>query len=195
MYIPDNSSKTTLVGTKTGFSDVEYGAQPALSIEYSKDGLKAIQPYFKSNLSTVNGLHISQVVKNVEVQKGQRSLRKPNGEYRRFWLWSLEKTEPTKLTVQFKAEYENGTEGILLPVIADIVDGIASMEWVAWYGPEYDSARVRIVVDASKLPATGKLTFGDNGEIHSSLLEKANRVRNVNKGLHITQFADYGVIS
>lgn len=195
MYIPDNSSKTTLVGTKTGFSDVEYGAQPALSIEYSKDGLKAIQPYFKSNLSTVNGLHISQVVKNVEVQKGQRSLRKPNGEYRRFWLWSFEKTAPTKLTVQFKAEYENGTEGILLPVVADIVDGIASMEWVAWYGPEYDSARVRIVVDASKLPATGKLTFGDNGEIHSSLLEKANRVRNVNKGLHITQFADYGVSS
>ena len=143
----------------------------------------------------MSGLHIAQVVKHVEVQKGQRSLRKPNGEYRRFWIWSFEKTAQSKLTVQFKAEYENGTEGIPLPVVADIVDGIASMEWVAWYGPEYDSARVRIIVDASKLPATGKLTFGDNGEIHSSLLEKADRVRNVNKGLQITHFEDYGVSS
>lgn len=195
-YIPDNSPQKVVSGTENGFSEVEYSMPSGLSVEYSKDGLRAIQPYFKSNLPTINGLHISQVVKHVEVQKGQRSLRKPNGEYRRFWIWSLEKTAQSKLTVQFKAEYENGTEGILLPITADIIGGVASMEWVAWYGGSaYDTARVRVVVDASKLPATGKLTFRDGGEIHSSLLEKADRVRNVNKGLQITQFADYGVSS
>ncbi|MCU4307585.1 hypothetical protein KTH02_01685 [Acinetobacter radioresistens] len=194
-YTPDNSNTATLaepLSSPDGFNRIEYGVPSAISIDRTKGEARAITPYFKSGLGTVKGLHISQIVKHVEIQKGHNSLiNKLTGLPRRFIITAVKKSANGYVEVLVSSETE---DGVLQPAINAFTlpdaDGYVRIEWVR--SQDTDPVKVRAVIDPSQI-AVETLTFGDAGEIHPSIVEKANKVANVNKGVAITDYIDCGV--
>ena len=196
-YFPDNNNMDAIakpLSTVDGFKRIDYGVPSAITIDRTKGEAKAITPYFKSGLGTVNGLHIAQVVKHVEIQKGHNSLiNKLTGLPRRFIISSIYKASNGNMNVSISSETE---DGVLQPPLAGQVslpassDGYVRIEWVR--SQDSDPIKVRVVIDPSQLRA-GTWVFDDNGEIHPSIVEKANLVPNVNKGVVITEYIDCGV--
>jgi hypothetical protein len=56
-----------------------------------------------------------------------------------------------------------------------------------------DQIRIKVVIDDSLIQNGQTIYFNENGEIHPSVVEKANQVLNVNKGIQITEFMNAGV--
>ena len=194
-YFPDNNGTTTIakpLSPPDGFSRIDYGVPSAISIDRTKGEAKATTPYFKSGLGTIGGLHIAQVVKHVEIQKGHNGLiNKLTGLPRRFIITSINKAVSGLISIYISSETESGV--LQDPMNAWAYpgpDGYARIEWVR--SQDTDPIKVRVVIDPSQL-AIGTFWFNDNGEIHPSIVEKANKVANVNKGVVITEYIDCGV--
>lgn len=195
-YFPDNNGTTTIAKPllkADGFERVDYGIAPGITIDRTKGEAKATTPYFKSGLGTVNGLHIAQVVKHVEIQKGHNGLiNKLTGLPRRFIITSIRKVASGEINIYISSETESGV--LQDPMNAwsffPAADGYTRIEWVR--SQDNDPIKVRVVIDPSQL-AIGTFYFNDNGEIHPSIVENANLVPNVNKGVVITEYVDCGV--
>lgn len=194
LQYPNGGAKAliTKAGYADGFSSVKHGIS-SLSVDYGINGAQLLSPYFKSDLLAVNNVHVAQVVKSVVIQKGQKSLINTlTGQLRRFYVGFVERRETTA-TVRINYETEDGVLNALPQKSFPIVDNMVSADFVtSMTNDTKDFVRVFLLIDVSSLVLNQNYTFGENGEIHPSIVEKADRVPNVNKGLSITEFVDYG---
>ena len=193
-YFPDNSNPiASKPGSQDGFNSINYGMPAPIYEDRTPAGTEFVSPFFKSGLGTPSGLHIAQIVKYVEIQKGQADLFVTStGLPRRFIITQIIKSADGKtISAQISGERESGVLQVNLPSAA-IVDfyGFASIEWVRM---QDDVLRVKLLVDGNKIPNGATITFGDNGEIHPSIVINAEKVKYVNKGVQFTQFTDVGV--
>lgn len=194
-YFPDNNNMDAIakpLSTVDGFKRIDYGVPSAITIDRTKGEARAVTPYFKSGLGTVNGLHIAQVVKHVEIQKGHNGLiNKLTGLPRRFIITALKKSANGLVDVYISSETEEGVlQQNMTAWASPDPDGYVRIEWVR--SQDTDPIKVRVVIDPSQL-AVGTVYFNDNGEIHPSIVEKANLVPNVNKGVVLAEYIDCGV--
>ena len=176
-----------------GASSVRYGIN-GLSIEYAPKETFAVSPYFKSNLDSVGNVHVAQVVKSVVIQKGQKSLiNNLTGVYRRFYIGTIIR-KATTVVASINYETEDGVLNALPQKTFSInSDGFVLAEFITSLPNDTkDFVRVNLTIDPSGLDLDKNYVFDSNGEIHPSIVEKADRVPNVNKGLVITEFVDYG---
>lgn len=193
-YFPDNTAPTlSKPSTQDGFKSIVYGVPAPIYEDRTRAGIEFVSPFFKSGLNSVNGLHIAQIVKHVEIQKGQQDLIVAStGLPRRFIITQIIKSADGKtVSVQISGENESGVLQGNLPVATTFdMYGFANVEWVLMQG---DVLRVKLLVDGNKIPNGATITFGDNGEIHPSVVMNADKVKFVNKGVQFTQFTDVGV--
>lgn len=195
LQYPNGGAKAAITkhGYVDGFSSVKHGTS-SLSVDYKVNGTQLLSPYFKSDLSAVNNIHIAQVVKSVVIQKGQKSLiNKLTGQLRRFYIGLIERRETTA-TVRVNYETEDGVLNALpqksFPISSD---GFVLAEFTTNLPNDLkDFVRVFLLIDVSSLVLNQGYVFDSNGEIHPSIVEKADKVPNANKGLSITEFIDYG---
>lgn len=196
-YFPDNNASSTVFkpNANDGTRTVNYGIPAAIQKSYDRDGTSYITPYFKSGLVTAGGTHIAQIIKFVEVQKGQESLiNKTNGLYRRIAITGVTKTaDGTRAGVYIVGESTDGVMQTPLPAYGAInAYGYATVEWARMSGE--DPLRVHMIVDTNLIANGNTIWISEaSGEIHPSLLEKADRVTNKNKGVQLTHFTDVGV--
>lgn len=193
-YFPDNTTPTVSNPAPIdGFKEINYGVAAPIYEDRTRAGTEFVSPFFKSGLKALNGLHIAQIVKHVEIQKGQQDLVVASTELpRRFIITQISKSSDGKtISTQISWENESGVLQANLPVTAPVDDyGFAKAEWVRTQG---DVLRVKLLVDGNKIRNGTSISFGDNGEIHPSVVMKADQVRDVNKGVQFTQFTDVGV--
>ncbi|ONG40238.1 hypothetical protein BKE17_02840 [Enhydrobacter sp. H5] len=196
-YFPDNNASSTVFkpNASDGARTVNYGIPAAIQKSYDRDGTSYITPYFKSGLASSGGTHIAQIIKFVEVQKGQESLvNKTNGLYRRIVITGIVKTADGKSAgVYISAESATGVMQTHLPAYGAInAYGYATVEWSRISNE--DPLRVHMIVDTNLIANGQTIWISEaSGEIHPSLLEKADRVTNKNKGVQLTHFTDVGV--
>lgn len=192
-YFPDNTTPTVSKPAPVdGFKEINYGVAAPIYEDRTRAGTEFVSPFFKSGLRAVNGLHIAQIVKHVEIQKGQQDLVTSTGLPRRFIITQVSKSSDGKtVSIQISWENESGVLQTNLPVTVLVDDyGFAKAEWVRTQG---DVLRVKLLVDINKIRNGAIISFGDNGEIHPSVVMKADQVRDANKGVQFTQFMDVGV--
>ena len=193
-YFPENTSRTiSNPAPVDGFKSINYGVPPAIYEDRTRVGTEFVSPFFKSGLGTNRGLHIAQIVKHVEIQKGQQDLiATSTGLPRRFIITQITKSAGgSTISTQISWENERGDLQTNLPVSAPVDEyGFAKIEWVRTQG---DVLRVKLLIDANKIPNGAIITFGNSGEIHPSVVMNADKVKDVNKGVQFTQFTDVGV--
>lgn len=196
-YFPTNNVRSTDLGhpLSNGVNSVQYSPSVSLVPDYTANGVQASSPYFVGNMGTLGGLHIAQLVKFVEVQKGQGSLiSKSTGKYRRFFFRSFLRpsASPNQIQVQMSGETEAGVIEPNLPVTASIdTEGYASIEWSRL--TDYDPIRIRAIVDCRDIPVGRTLSFGDNGEVHPNIVAKGASISRVNRGVQVTEYDNFGV--
>ena len=193
-YSPDNTTSTiSQQSTTDGFNSINYGIPAPIQRDHTRAGVEFVSQYFKSGLSSVNGLHIAQIVKNVEVQKGQTDLVVTStGLARKIIITRIQKSsDGTSITVQISGETDAGILQGSLPG-SGLIDayGFANIEWVRMPN---DVLRVKLLVDANQIPNGATIQFNDNGEIHPTVVLNADKVKYVNKGVQLTQFENFGV--
>lgn len=183
--------------TVDGFETVEYGLPPSTAIEYSLGGQKAVNPYFVGGLKPFKGIHITQIVKSVEIFKGHYDLtNKLTGEYRKFTITEIQKTSSGAIDVLINAEQNDGVIGFLnIPRSISMIDGLFYQEYSDYTSTSKDPISVRLVIDSSVIPNNTILYFNENGQIHPSIVAFADRAQGRNKGEQITEFMDVGVSS
>lgn len=193
-YFPDNTvPAVSKPATVDGFKSVNYGVPAPIYEDRTIAGTEFVSPFFKSGLRGHGGVYIAQIVKHVEIQKGQEELIvSSTGLPRRFIIRQVSKSSNgSTISVQIEAENERGVMQANLPVTAPIDDyGFAKAEWIRMQG---DVLRIKLLVDANQIPNGTTISFGDNGEIHPSVVMNADKVKGVNKGVQFTQFTDVGV--
>ncbi|WP_227552624.1 glycoside hydrolase family protein [Acinetobacter albensis] len=193
-YSPDNTvPSVSKPNTTDGFKNINYGIPAAIYEDRTRAGTEFVSPFFKNGLGSVAGLHIAQIVKHVEIQKGQQDLVVTStGLPRRFIITQIIKSADGKtISAQISGENESGVLQVNLPTGGAVdVYGYANIEWVRM---QSDVLRVKLLVDGNKIPNGATITFGDNGEIHPAVVMKADQIRDVNKGVQFTQFTDVGV--
>ncbi|MBB4835464.1 hypothetical protein [Acinetobacter schindleri] len=196
-YFPTNNVRSTDLGhpLSNGVNSVQYSPSVSLVPDYTANGVQVSSPYFVGNNGTLNGLHIAQLVKFVEIQKGQKSLiSKSTGNYRRFFFRSFLRASatPNRIQVQISGETEAGVIEPNLPVSADIdTEGYASIEWSRL--TDGDPIRIRAIIDCRDIPVGRTLSFGDNGEVHPNIVAKSASISGVNRGVQVTEYVNFGV--
>lgn len=193
-YFPDNTAPTvSKPGAVDGIKSINYGIPAAIYEDRTRAGTEFVSPFFKNGLGSVGGLHIAQIVKHVEIQKGQQDIVVTStGLPRRFIITRISKSADGKfISALISGENERGELQTHLPGAAPVDDyGFANIEWVRMLN---DVLRVKLLVDANKIPNGAFIDFGDNGEIHPTVVLNADKVKYVNKGVQLTQFTDVGV--
>lgn len=193
-YFPDNTAPTVSNPSyQDGFDAINYGVKAPIYEDRTPQGTEFVSPFFKGGLATYRGVHIAQIVKHVEIQKGQQDLVVAStGLPRRFIITQISKFADGKtVSVQISGENESGVLQANLPANGTIdAYGFANIEWVRM---QADVLRVKLLVDANQIPNGATIPFGDNGEIHPSVVMNADKVKDVNKGVQFTQFTDVGV--
>lgn len=193
-YIPDNTSPTLIPPSKLdGAQLVKYSPHTAISKDYLRSGAVYTSPFFVDGTASRDGLHISQVVKHIEIQKGQNDLiNKLTGLPRRFIIYSIIKKANNEVDVFIISETESGVvQGQINTWASPSSDGFVRINWAR--SQDKDTIVVRLVIDPSQIPV-GTTYFGEGrGEIHPNIVLNASKLSGKNKGVQFTQFDDVGV--
>ena len=181
---------------KDGYPTVGYQKTNSLFLDRTPVGDRLVSPYFKSNLTTVNGLHPAQFVKFIEIQKGQYDLiNKATGTLRRFYITRIGRKTDGTVAVNIAHEREDGTMDtpfLGVGYVAPSNDGFVNYEW--YRSLDKDPIKIRLIIDPTYLPSNGNIDFTyKQGEIHPNIVAAAATLQGQNKGVQFTDFSDVGI--